>query len=126
MNTKEYRIENQDEYDQLMLELEEQGCKWKFGQRPTEVNLYEPVEGKVYYITLEDGVLNFKYQESKQKKQKSIPKTSTLNLDDDLKVIKNLLNEEEFKGYIKGCLISAIGTDEEYKSKLIEILEVLK
>lgn len=126
MNTKEYRIENQDEYDQLMLELEEQGCKWKFGQKPTEVNLYDPVEGKVYYITLEDDVLNFKYQESKQTKKKNTPKTSTLNLGDDLKVIKSLLSEKEFKGYIKGRLISSIGIDEEYKEELMAILEELK
>ena len=126
MNTKEYRIENQDEYDQLMSELEEQGCKWKFGQKPTEVNLYDPVEGKVYYITLEDDVLNFKYQKSKQTKKKNTPKTSTLNLGDDLRVIKSLLSEEEFKGYIKGCLICSIGINEEYKQKLMAILEELE
>lgn len=124
MNIKEYRIENQDEYDQLMLELEEQNCKWKFGQKPTEVNLYESVEGKIYYITVDDKVLNFKYKENK--KNESIKNPTNLNLDDDLKIIKNLLNKEEFKGYIKGCLISSIGIDEEYKNELIEILEGLK
>lgn len=124
MNTKEYEIKNQDQYDQLMTKLEEQGCKWKFGQKPTEVNLYEPVDGKDYYITVENETLNFKYKESKHKK--STPKTSSVNLDDDLKIIKSLLSEDEFRGYIKGCLINSIGTDEEYKNKLIEILEVLK
>ena len=38
---KIYRVETQQAYDELMIELEEKGCKWRSGHEPTTFNYWE-------------------------------------------------------------------------------------
>ena len=36
--TKVSHVETQEAYDELMIELEEKGCKWKGGKKPTKLS----------------------------------------------------------------------------------------
>ena len=38
---KIYHVETQQNYDALMIELEEKGCEWLSGYKPTEYNYWE-------------------------------------------------------------------------------------
>ena len=53
-----YHVETQGDYDALMIELEEKGCKWRNGKKPTHFDVFK-AEGKDTYIYDESGVLSF-------------------------------------------------------------------
>ena len=55
---KFYRVETQQAYDELMIELEEKGCKWRNGKKPTQLAKFKNY-GKDTYIFDESGVLSF-------------------------------------------------------------------
>ena len=38
---KVYHVETQQDYDALMIELEEKGCKWRRGENPTKLNEFK-------------------------------------------------------------------------------------
>lgn len=40
---KIYHTETQADYDKLMIELEEQGCKWASGDKPSEINRWHKI-----------------------------------------------------------------------------------
>ena len=33
-----YHVNTREAYDELMIELEEKGCKWRGGEKPTKLN----------------------------------------------------------------------------------------
>ena len=53
-----YHVETQEAYDALMIELEENGCKWLGGAKPTKLDKFKNY-GKDTYIFDESGVLSF-------------------------------------------------------------------
>lgn len=55
---KIYHVETQADYDALMVNFEEKGCKWKNGENPTQSSNFERY-GKDIYIYDESGVLSF-------------------------------------------------------------------
>ena len=57
-NMKLYHTETQVDYDELMIELEVKGCKWRNGKKPTHFDVFK-AEGKDTYIYDESGVLSF-------------------------------------------------------------------
>ena len=44
---KVYHVETQQDYDVLMIELEDKGCKWRRGEKPTKLNEFKKC-GKKY------------------------------------------------------------------------------
>ena len=38
---KVYHVETQQSYDELMIQLEEKGCKWRNGEKPTKLNKFK-------------------------------------------------------------------------------------
>ena len=44
---KVYHVETQQDYDELMIELEDKGCKWRRGEKPTKLNEFKKC-GKKY------------------------------------------------------------------------------
>lgn len=40
-NIKIYHVETQEDYDALMIELEDKGCKWRRGEKPTKLNEFK-------------------------------------------------------------------------------------
>lgn len=38
---KVYHVKTQADYDALMIELEEKGCKWRRGEKPTRLNEFK-------------------------------------------------------------------------------------
>lgn len=61
IETKIYRTATQKDYDELMIEFEEKGYKWKSGEKPTQVNCFHKYEDTYYY--LEDGVISLSEKE---------------------------------------------------------------
>ena len=55
---KIYHTETQQDYDALMSDLEENGCKWRSGEKPTRLDKFKD-SGKDTYIYEEHGVVSF-------------------------------------------------------------------
>lgn len=55
---KVYHVETQEDYDALMIELEEKGRKWLGGVKPTQLDEFKNY-GKDTYIYDDSGVLSF-------------------------------------------------------------------
>ena len=51
---KVYRIEAQEDYDELMIYFEKQGFKWKRGEKPTKLNEFKKYR-KDICVYEEDG-----------------------------------------------------------------------
>ena len=56
---KIYHVETQGDYDALMIELEEKGCEWRRGEKPTRLDNFK-YNGKDTYIYEEyGGIISF-------------------------------------------------------------------
>ena len=55
---KIYHVETQQAYDELMIELEDKGFKWKNGENPTKPNAFERYDEDIY-IYVKGGLLSF-------------------------------------------------------------------
>ena len=55
---KIYHVETQQDYDALMIELEEKGCKWSDDMSPTEFNGWESYQENTY-VKERDGKLTY-------------------------------------------------------------------
>ena len=53
-----YHVETQQAYDELMTELEEKGCKWREGEKPTHLDKFKTYS-KDTYIYDECGLISF-------------------------------------------------------------------
>ena len=53
-----YHVEKKEAYDELMIELEEIGCKWRGGEKPTHLDKFKTY-GKDTYIYDECGLISF-------------------------------------------------------------------
>ena len=53
-----YHVETQGDYNALMIELEEKGCEWRWGEKPTQLDKFKNY-GKDTYIYDGSGVLSF-------------------------------------------------------------------
>ena len=53
-----YHVETQGDYNALMIELEEKGCKWREGEKPTKLDKFKDY-GKDTYIYDECGLISF-------------------------------------------------------------------
>lgn len=116
-----------------MIELEREGLLWIFGQKPTEIDLYEPVDGKDFYVYVENNKVNFKHKESFKNNIKingvqevATPQDTKVQLDGELGMLQSLLSKDEFIGYLKAVVILNIGKDEKYKQQILDILEEIK
>ena len=93
---KIYHTETQEDYDALMVELEEQGCKWAGGDKPSEINRWrvrehltcvDVCDSKITYASLscykEDypNIPITKYKAKVEEKMK-FTKENVLNLTD--------------------------------------------
>lgn len=54
---KIYHVETQGDYDALMIELEEKGCEWRWGEKPTKLDKFK-IYGKDTYIYEEYGIIS--------------------------------------------------------------------
>lgn len=52
-----YHVETQGDYDTLMIELEEKGCEWRWGEKPTKLDKFK-IYGKDTYIYEEYGIIS--------------------------------------------------------------------
>ena len=52
-----YHVETQGDYDALMIELEEKGCEWRWGEKPTQLDKFK-IYGKDTYIYEEYGIIS--------------------------------------------------------------------
>ena len=59
---KIYHVETQRDYDALMIELEEKGCKWRGGEKPTQLDKFG-FHGKDNYFYEECGEITLSYVE---------------------------------------------------------------
>ena len=57
-NMTVYHVETQGDYDALMIELEEKGCEWRWGEKPTKLDKFKTY-GKDTYIYEEYGLISF-------------------------------------------------------------------
>ena len=71
---KIYHTETQADYDALMIELEEQGCKWSFGEKPSGVNHWGESEC-LTCVRVYDSELNHASLDYYKKDYPSIPIT---------------------------------------------------
>ena len=53
-----YHVETQGDYNALMIELEEKGCEWREGEKPTKLDKFKDY-GKDTYIYDECGLISF-------------------------------------------------------------------
>ena len=53
-----YHVETQGDYNALMIELEEKGCKWRSGEKPTHFDKFR-FHGKDTYFYEECGLISF-------------------------------------------------------------------
>ena len=53
-----YHVETQGDYNALMIELEEKGCKWRGGEKPTHLDKFG-FHGKDNYFYEECGLISF-------------------------------------------------------------------
>ena len=53
-----YHVETQGDYDALMIELEEKGCEWRSGVKPTQLDKFKD-SGKDTCVYEEDGEISF-------------------------------------------------------------------
>ena len=53
-----YHVETQEDYDELMIELEEKGFKWLRGEKPTRFDRFKD-NGKDTCVYEEDGIISF-------------------------------------------------------------------
>ena len=54
-----YHVETQGDYNALMIELEEKGCEWRWGEKPTQLDKFKDY-GKDTYIYEEfGGIISF-------------------------------------------------------------------
>lgn len=64
---KIYHTETQEDYDALMIELEEQGCKWLSGRKPTEAKYHWFNYGEKTCVRVSSGILTkFDFRHSKE------------------------------------------------------------
>lgn len=54
---KIYHVETQQDYDALMIELEEKGCEWRCVEKPTKLDKFK-IYGKDTYIYEEYGIIS--------------------------------------------------------------------
>ena len=52
-----YHVETQGDYNALMIELEEKGCEWRWGEKPTKLDKFK-IYGKDTYIYEEYGIIS--------------------------------------------------------------------
>lgn len=52
-----YHVETQEDYDELMIELEEKGCEWRCVEKPTKLDKFK-IYGKDTYIYEEYGIIS--------------------------------------------------------------------
>ena len=52
-----YHVETQQDYDALMIELEEKGCEWRCVEKPTKLDKFK-IYGKDTYIYEEYGIIS--------------------------------------------------------------------
>ena len=69
---KIYHVETQEAYDTLMSELEEKGCKWLGGNKPTEFDCWERNKGNTC-INILDKDIGFGFIEKHKKEHPNIP-----------------------------------------------------
>lgn len=55
---KVYHVETQQDYNALMIELEDKGCKWRRGEKPTKLNEFKKY-GKDICVYEEYGEISF-------------------------------------------------------------------
>ena len=53
-----FHVETQQDYNALMVELEEKGCKWRGGEKPTHLDKFR-IHGKGTYFYEECGLISF-------------------------------------------------------------------
>ena len=120
-----YHVQTQEDYDALMVELEEQKCTWKndfIPTRPTRNNIYELYKDKTVIYVSDDNLMTCTNTDDFQSfpiksiplieyrsknKQDSINHSRHYQTEDftTIKVIEAMLTPEEFKGYLKGNII---------------------
>ena len=69
---KVYHVETQQDYDVLMIELEDKGYKWLSGYEPTEYNYWE-LEEKNTCIKILGKFITFMNIEQSKKQHPNIP-----------------------------------------------------
>ena len=69
---KVYHVETKEDYDALMIELEEKGCKWLSGHKPTSKN-YWIVYKEKSCINISSKYITFMNIEQSKKKHPNIP-----------------------------------------------------
>ena len=69
---KVYHVETKEAYDELMSELEEKGCKWLSGYKPTSKNYWEQ-EKENTRIVISAKYITFMNIEQSKKKYPNIP-----------------------------------------------------
>ena len=55
---KIYHVETQQSYGELMVELEEKGCKWRNGEKPTQLDKFKKYPYDIY-VYAEYGEISF-------------------------------------------------------------------
>ena len=71
-NMKNYHVETQEAYDELMIELEEKGYKWLSGRKPTDFNYWEQNKGNTC-INISSKYITFMNIEQSKKQHPDIP-----------------------------------------------------
>ena len=54
-----YHVETQGDYDALMIELEEKGCEWRWGEKPTKLDKFKDYGKDTYIYEEYGGIISF-------------------------------------------------------------------
>ena len=54
-----YHVETQGDYDALMIELEEKGCEWRWGEKPTQLDKFKDYGKDTYIYEEYGGIISF-------------------------------------------------------------------
>ena len=54
-----YHVETQGDYDALMIELEEKGCEWRWGEKPTKLDKFKDYGKNTYIYEEYGGIISF-------------------------------------------------------------------
>ena len=54
-----YHVKTQADYDTLMIELEEKGCEWRWGEKPTKLDKFKTYGKDTYIYEEYGGIISF-------------------------------------------------------------------
>ena len=54
-----YHVETQGDYNALMIELEEKGCEWRWGEKPTQLDKFKDYGKDTYIYEEYGGIISF-------------------------------------------------------------------